>query len=114
MVIERGDVWWAELPDPVGSAPGYRRPVLVLQSDSFNRSRIGTVVVAVITKNTDLARAPGNVLLTPRQSGLSIESVVNASQLVTLDKSQLIEHVARLAPKKLTQVEIGVRLVLDL
>lgn len=114
MVIGRGDIWWANLPNPVGSAPGYRRPVLILQADSFNRSRIATVVAAVITKNVELARAPGNVLLTARQSGLPIESVVNASQIITLDKLQLTEYVARLSPKKLAQVEVGVRLVLGL
>lgn len=114
MVTGRGDIWWAELHDPVGSAPGYRRPVLVLQADDFNRSRIATVVVAVITKNIELAHAPGNVLLTPRQSGLLIESVVNVSQIITLDKGQLSEYVGRLARKKLGQVEAGVRLVLGL
>ncbi len=85
MVIVRGDIWWAELPAPVGSAPGYRRPVLVLQSDDFNSSRIATVVVAVITRNIELARAPGNVLLTPRESGLPVESAVNVSQIITRD-----------------------------
>ncbi len=114
MVIGRGDIWWAQLPDPVGSSPGYRRPVLVLQSDDFNCSRINTAIVAVLTKNIALGPAPGNVVLTARQSGLPVASVVNVSQIITLDKTHLTEYVARLSPKKLAQVEAGVRLILKL
>lgn len=88
--------------------------MLVLQSDAFNRSKIRTVVAAVITSNIDLAAAPGNVSLTRRQSGLPRKSVVNVSQLVTLDKSYLRDRVSRLAAKHLAAVEAGVRLVLDL
>ena len=75
--MQRGDLWWANLPDPVGSGPGYRRPVLIIQANSFNRSRLKTVLVAVITKNTALAAAPGNVLLPGNDSGLALDSVVN-------------------------------------
>ncbi len=112
--MNRGDIWWANLPEPVGSGPGYRRPVLVLQSDAFNQSRISTVVVLVITKNVQLAKAPGNVLLTPRMSGLDIDSVVNVSQILTLDKSLLTEYVSSLTEAKMAKIEAGVRLVLDI
>lgn len=114
MVIRRGDVWWANLPEPVGSMPGYRRPVLIVQADPFNRSRINTVLAVVITSNTALARAPGNVLLKPEASGLERESVANVSQVVTLDKTFLTEYVAGLPPAVMSQVEAGLRMVLAL
>ena len=113
-MIRRGEIWWARLPTPAGSEPGYRRPVIVLQSDAFNRSAIRTVVAAVITSNVQLAGAPGNVLLTPKQSGLSRNSTVNVSQIVAIDKSCLAKRVRRLAAKQLTAIDAGVRLVLDL
>ncbi len=112
--MQRGDIWWANLPDPVGSGPGYRRPVLVLQADAFNQSRISTVVVLVITKNVALAKAPGNVPLTARKSGLDIDSVVNVSQILTVDKSLLTEHVSRVAKAVMAKIEAGVRLVLGI
>ncbi len=112
--MNRGDIWWANLPEPAGSGPGYRRPVLVLQSNAFNQSRISRVVVLVITKNVQLAKAPGNVLLTPRMSGLDIDSVVNVSQILTLDKSLLTEYVSSLTEAKMAKIEAGVRLVLDI
>ncbi len=112
--MQRGDIWWANLPEPIGSGPGYRRPVLVLQADAFTQSRISTVVVLVITKNVGLAKAPGNVLLQARTSGLDIDSVVNVSQILTLDKSLLTEYVASIPAAKLAQIEAGVRLVLGL
>ena len=93
--MKRGEIWWAELPEPRGSEPSFRRPVLVVQADPFNRSRIGTVVVAVITSNLRLAGAPGNVHLTRRQSKLPRESVVNVSQVMTLDRTFLAERVGR-------------------
>lgn len=96
----------ANLPDPVGSGPGYRRPVLIIQSDSFNRSRINTVVVAVITGNLELAGAPGNILLSTRFSGLPKTSVVNVSQILTLDKNLLLEFVQVLSKRKMEQVDI--------
>ena len=112
--MKRGEVWWAELPEPTASEPGFRRPVLILQSDEFNRSRINTVVAAAITSNMKLAAAPGNVSLPKRSANLGRESVVNVSQIVTLDKSFLCERVGRLQAPKLREVEEGVRLVLAL
>ena len=112
--MKRGEIWWASLGSPRGSGPGYRRPVLVLQSDEFNRSRIGTVVVAVLTTNLHLARAPGNVLLSRRTTRLPRDSVANVSQILTLDKSLLDEHVTRLPKRRMNAIDEGVRLVLDL
>ena len=112
--MHRAEIWWANLPEPVGSSPGYRRPVLVLQSDAFNQSRITTVVVLVITKNAALANAPGNVLLKARTSGLNIDSVVNVSQILTLDKSLLTEYVSSVPSAKMAKIEAGVRLVLGI
>lgn len=114
MVIRRGEIWWASLPQPRGSERGYSRPVLIVQSDEFNRSRIGTVIAAVMTSNTRLAEAPGNVLIPRRASGLPRESVVNVSQLITLDKTFLRERVKKLATRELAEVENGLRLVLSL
>lgn len=113
-MIQRGDVWWVELDAPRGSAPGFRRPVLVVQSDAFNRSRIGTIVALTLTSNIRLADAPGNVLLPRRDSGLPKDSVANVSQLVTLDRTDLIERVGSLPAELLRQVERGLRLALDL
>jgi len=114
MVIRRGEIWWASLPDPKGSEPGYRRPVLVIKSDAFNRSRINSVVVAAITSNVRLADAPGNVRLTRRQSKLTRASVVNVSQILTLDKQFFTERVSRLSTAVLAEVESGLRIVLSM
>ncbi|MEQ1604917.1 MAG: type II toxin-antitoxin system PemK/MazF family toxin [Pyrinomonadaceae bacterium] len=114
MVINRGEIWWADLPEPVGSGPGYRRPVLVVQDNDFTNSSIKTVIVAGITSNIGIAKAKGNVLLSPQQSGLSKDSVINVSQLLTLDRSLLIEHVSDLSESKIDQVNKGLRLVLSL
>jgi mRNA interferase MazF len=114
MVIGRGEIWWANLPEPTGSSPGFRRPVLVVQADSFNQSKIQTVVVAVITKNLELAKAPGNVTITARVSRLPVDSVVNVSQVITIDKSFLTEFVSTLLNKKMEKIEEGLRLVLNL
>jgi len=111
-VIRRGSVWWAELGEPAGSAPGWRRPVLVLQADAFNRSRIGTVIVVVLTSNLRLLEAPGNVLLPARAAGLPRDSVANVSQIITLDRGDLDEEAGRLDSRLMRQVEEGVRLVL--
>jgi mRNA interferase MazF len=92
VVIQRGEIWWADLPEPAASEPGYRRPVLVVQSDDFNRSRIATAIVVVITSNLNLAQAPGNVLLPQRITGLPKDSVANISQVLTIDKSLVITH----------------------
>jgi len=112
--MKRGEVWWAELSEPSASEPGFRRPVLILQADQFNRSRINTVVAAAITSNMKLAAAPGNVSLSKRSVNLGRESVVNVSQIITLDKSFLGERIGRLQDPKLREVEEGVRLVLAL
>jgi mRNA interferase MazF len=111
--MQRGDIWWANLPEPTGSASGYRRPVLVIQADAFTRSRIATVIIVAITSNLRLATAPGNVFLPATESGLPKDSVVNVSQIITLDKSMLDEYVDRISATTLTHVEAGVRLVLD-
>ena len=92
----RGEIWWANLPDPVGSEPGYRRPVLVIQDDTFTQSRISTVIVIIITSNIQLAEVPGNVLLPRGASGLSRDSVVNVSQIFTIDKTILAERIGSL------------------
>lgn len=112
--MERGDIWWANLAEPAGSSPGHRRPVLIIQSDAFNRSRINTVVIAVITGNLDLAKAPGNILLSKRSSGLPKDSIVNVSQILTIDKSFLSDHVTSLSKRKMEQINVGLRLALEL
>jgi mRNA interferase MazF len=112
VVIAQGDVCWADLADPVGSAPGFRRPVVVVQGDAFNRSRIATVVCVPLTSNLKWADAPGNVLLPARSTGLAKDSVANVSQLVTLDRSALGERVGRLSRKQLALVFAGIDLVL--
>ena len=99
MVIGQGEVWWADLAEPIGSAPGYRRPVIVLQSEPLNRSNIATVVCVVLTSNLRWSIAPGNVLLTTKHTGLDRDSVANVSQLVTVDKRQLIERAGKV-PKR--------------
>jgi mRNA interferase MazF len=110
----RGEVWWATLHSPTASEPGYRRPLLIIQSDDFNRSRINTVIAVVITSNLLLAEAPGNVLLSKKDTNLPKKSVANVSQLITVDKSFLTEKVGNVSSHKLREVEEGVRLVLSL
>lgn len=112
--LQRGEIWWADLPEQRRSEPGYRRPVLVIQANSFNRSRIQTVVVAVVTGNVELAQAPGNVLLPADSAGLSRDFVVNASQILTLDRSFLTEHAGTLSPRMQRAVDAGLRSVLHL
>ncbi len=112
--MRRGEVWWANLPDPAGSAPGYRRPVLIIQSDAFTASAIKRVAVLSITSNLRLANSPGNLLITPKQSGLPRDSVVNVSQILTVDKMTLIERVGVLSSRLVEKVDEGVRLVLGL
>jgi mRNA interferase MazF len=110
----RGEIWWANLPNPVGSEPGYRRPVLIIQDDIFTQSRISTVIVVIITSNTRLAEAPGNVLLPSEVSGLPRESVVNVSQILTLDKKFLVECIGTLPEYLQTEVDEGLRTILYL
>lgn len=110
----RGEIWWASLPEPTGSEPGYRRPVLIIQDNAFNQSLIQTVIVVVITSNMDLAQAPGNVLLPRKATGLPRDSVVNVSQVVTIDKAFLSERVGSLSDDIQEAVDQGLRLVLYL
>lgn len=110
--MRRGEVWWAALPEPAGSGPGYRRPVLIVQANDFNRSQISTVIVAVLTSNVALAQAPGNVLIKARRAGLSRDSVVNVSQLLTLDKRLLTEKIRAIDSAGMADVDDGLRLVL--
>jgi len=112
--VRRGEIWWASLGDPRGSTAGFRRPVLVVHSNEFNDSAIRTSVCAAITSNTRLAVAPGNVRLTRRASHLPHDSVINVSQLITLDKSMLTEKVSRLPAEFLREVGAGIKLVLAL
>lgn len=112
--MQRGDIWWANLSLPSGSGPGHRRPMLVVQADAFNRSAISTVVCAVITSNIRLAGAPGNLRIASRESGLPKPSVVNVSQLVTLDRSFLSERVQTLSLSTMAKIDEGLRLVIGI
>ena len=112
--MKRGEIWWASLPDPIGSEPGYRRPLLIVQSDEFNRSGIRTVLCATITTNLNLAGAPGNVYLSTRASGLPRPSVVNVSQLITIDKTRLTERIKGIDTQSTLQIDEGLRLVMTL
>ena len=114
MVVERGQIWWADLGEPSGSAPAFRRPILVVQNDAFNRSRIRTVVAVVLTSNLRLIEAPGNVLVPAKTAGLPKDSVVNVSQIITVDRDFLAEPAGRLRGQLLKDVENGLRLVLAL
>jgi mRNA interferase MazF len=110
--VAQGDVWWAELPEPAGSGPGFRRPIVVVQGNHLNRSRIATVVCVPLTSNTIWAGAPGNVLLPAKTTGLPKDSVANVSQIIALDRSLLTERARRLGPKALTQILHGIDIVL--
>jgi len=112
VVIARGDVWWADLPAPVGSGPGFRRPVVIVQGDSINRSRIATVVCVPLTSNLKWAKAPGNVQLSQEATGLPKESVANVSQIVALEKSLLTQRVGSLAKAKVELILSGIDLIL--
>src|SRR6266700_7712871 len=112
MVISQGEVWWADLSDPAGSGPGFRRPVVVVQSDALNRSRIATVVCVPLTSNLKWALAPGNLQLASRQTGLPKESVANVSQVVALDKLLLTKRVGKLPLPQLELLIAGINLVL--
>jgi mRNA interferase MazF len=114
MGVKRGEIWWTELSEPRGSEPGYRRPVVVIQSDDFNKSRIATVIAVVLTTNTRLAQAPGNVYLSCKKTGLANDSVANVSQVITIDKSFLTEKVGKLQPHIIKRIEEGLRLALAL
>jgi mRNA interferase MazF len=112
--MKRGEIWWASLPAPTGSGPGFRRPVLVLQADPFNQSGISTIIVAAITSDLLIADAPGNLRLSKTDSGLSKPSVVNVSQIVTLDRQLLTQRVRAIPAMAMRRVDEGLRLVLGL
>jgi mRNA interferase MazF len=113
-MVRRGELWWVDFAEPVGSAPGYRRPAAVVSADRFNRSRIATVIVAAVTSNTRLADAPGNVALPAGSSGLPKDSVVNVSQLLAVDRGLLDRRIGMLPSAQLAVLDRGLRLVLGL
>ena len=113
MVISQGDIFWVDLDEPTGSGPGYRHPHVVIQNNVFNRSRINTVVVCALTSNLQRAKAPGNVLLESGEADLPKQSVVVVSQLFTVDKSQLSEHIGTLAKKRIRQILDGIKLLIE-
>lgn len=110
--LAQGDIWWAELPEPAGSGPGFRRPVVLVQGNPLNRSRIATVVCVPLTSNLTWADAPGNTRLPATATGLPKDSVANASQIITIARSFLTERVGRLGPKQFTQILHGIDVVL--
>lgn len=110
--MRRGEVWWASLPDPLESGPDHRRPVVIIQDNSFNESRIGTVVVAAITSDMKLAAAPGNVAIGRKDSMLQTDSVADVSQILTLDKRLLTEKVSKLPDRVVEAIDDGLRLVI--
>ena len=112
-MIRQGDVWWAELPAPRGSGPGFRRPVIVVQGDPLNRSGIATVVCVPLTRDLAWSEAPGNVLIESRMGGLARDSVANVSQLIAVDKALLTEHVARPPVHLLERIFEGIDIGLD-
>ena len=110
----RGELWWADFGLPFGSEPGFRRPVLILQNDSFNRSNINTIIIVPLTTNITLAEAPGNVLLPKEESTLSKDSIVVVSQLSAIDKKRLTDHIGKINKQTLEEVEEGIKLILNL
>lgn len=114
MVISRGEIWWATLSDPAGSEPGFRRPILIVQDDAFNRSKIQTTICLVLSSNMRLALAPGNVAVSKKESRLSKDSVINVSQVVTVDRRFLSEKASRISAKTMKAVDSGLRLALGL
>ncbi|MFO1531901.1 MAG: type II toxin-antitoxin system PemK/MazF family toxin [Kiritimatiellia bacterium] len=112
--MKRGELWWVSLPEPYGSEPGYRRPMLIVQADSFNMSAIKTVLCAAMTTNLNLGHAPGNVQVTPRTSGLPKPSVVNVSQIVTVDRTLMTERIKLLDADTMKRIDDGLRLVMNL
>ena len=111
-MISQGEVWWADIPGPTGSGPGFRRPVVIVQGDALNRSRLATVVCVPLTSNLRWADAPGNVLLPAKATALPKDSVANVSQIVALDKTLLTERVGKIAAAKVTLLHAGIDVVL--
>jgi mRNA interferase MazF len=114
LVVERGSIWWTDLGKPIGSAPGYRRPVLVIQADLFNQTPIRTVIALAITSNLDRAGLPGNVVLYADQTSLPLDSVANVSQLITVERSRLESLIGNVDEITMRKISAGLRLVLDL
>jgi len=114
VVIERGQIWTADLGEPEGSEPGYNRPVLIVQTDAFNRSRLHTVIAVVLSTNLRLVDAPGNILIPAKASGLKKDSVANVSQVITIDRDFLTELAGRVRGQFLKDIETGLRLILGL
>lgn len=112
-MIEQGEIYWVNLPSPIGSAPGYRHPAVVIQNNLLNRTRINTTVVCILTTNLRRARQPGNVLLNIGEGNLPRQSVVNVSQIVTIDKARLTERIGRLSSGRVEEVIAGVKLVVE-
>jgi mRNA interferase MazF len=112
VTISQGDIWWADLSEPIGSAPGFRRPVVIVQGDPLNRSRVSTVVCVPLTSNMKWAHAPGNVVLSSEVTGLSKDSVANVSQLITIDRQTLIESAGKLPRSKMQLILSGIDIVL--
>ncbi len=112
-MIRQGDIYWLDLDDPGGSEPGYRHPHVVVQNDVFNASRIGTVVVCALTSNMKRADAPGNVVLKKGEANLKKDSVVNVTQLVTVDKNDLLEKIGTLSPARVRAIADGIRLLIE-
>jgi mRNA interferase MazF len=112
MVIAQCEVWWADLADPIGSAPGFRRPIVVIQADPLNRSQLATVVCVVLTSNLRWSIAPGNVLLSAKHTGLDRNSVANVSQLMTIDKRQLTERVGKIPKRQMEAIFSGIDLIM--
>lgn len=113
MVINQGDIYWIELNEPEGSGPGYKHPHVIIQNNLFNRSQIRTVLVCPLTANLRRATAPGNVILDKKESHLPKQSVVNVSQVFTVDKSQLDEYVGTLSTKRIAEILNGIKLVME-
>jgi len=113
MVIKQGDIFWVDLGPPSGSAPGFMHPHVVIQNNIFNRSKINTVVICALTSNLKRAKAPGNTLLSKGEANLKKNSVVNISQIITVDKSDLIKKIGSLSPPRIEQIIEGVKLLVE-
>jgi len=112
--VKRGEIWWASLEDPKGSEPGFKRPVVIISSNDFNASKIKTIIVAIITSNLRLSEAPGNFELTKKSTGLPRNSVINISQLITIDKSFLMDKTGKFTNKQIELLNDGLKLVLSM
>lgn len=113
-MISRGQVWWADLGVPRGSSPGYERPVVIIQSETFNKTDIDSVIIAISTTNLRLAAMPGNILVERGVGGMKEDSVINVTQLFTIDRTDLLDYLGRLPKNKIDMIDQGLRLVLSL